>query len=517
VRQPLPDWYIVPPDVRPPKLPGAGHGEVHRSHLPLIPAVDRERILTANGGYGVHGPQYAWPDAAQLRPYQVEAAQFSRVRAGSILALDMGTGKSRTSLCGTYLQGGIGVIVAPLVTWNVWKKEIALIYGPNHPVFALRGRTCPSGLSALTKPGTYLINPEILLNRTSDWYNNRPDWVILDESHYFVNRKANRSRGAQDLAAKAGHRIALTGTPILRHVADLYGILKAACPGAFGSWYDFAREVGATHGAHGLVLGKPTPEMLDRLDARLSEVMIRKRWEDVASFVPKLTRERVPITLSAADTAEYNRLLKDVRHVFGNRVCYADLLKASHMMQVGALHRFVGRAKVASVVDLACATGEPVVIWTWHRDVADAVAKGIHARDGSVADVVTGEDTQAKRDRLIAQFQTGKSRVLVCTMSAAGVGIDLTVARISIYAEIDWTPAVMAQCERRTWRSGQTRPCISYWPVVEGTVDEHALDVLLSKEEYAKSGLLEGIAVTTPASVESTIVDLVDLVVGEGN
>jgi hypothetical protein len=139
-------------------------------------------------------------------------------------------GKTRTALCGTYASAGIGVVVAPLVTWNVWKKEIALIYGPDHPVFALRGRTCPSGLSALTKPGIYLINPEILLNRTSDWYNNRPDWVVLDESHYFVNRKANRSRGAQDLAAKAGHRIALTGTPILRHVADLYGILKAACP-----------------------------------------------------------------------------------------------------------------------------------------------------------------------------------------------------------------------------------------------------------------------------------------------
>jgi hypothetical protein len=423
-------------------------------------------------------------------------------------------GKTRTSLAATYAPGKIGVVVAPLVAWPVWRKEIKVVYGEDYPVVPIRGRRLTGVDENLHDPGIYLLNPEIVYDRWTEWYTVRPAFVILDEAHLYIGRKTKRHQGAENLAGCAQHRIALTGTPVLRHIIDLHGILRCVCPGAFGSWYDLAMDLGGMHGQHGVELDHVPADRRKRFEDRLAEVMLKCRWEEVAKDIPTLQRERIPVVLPPAAAAEYNRLATDVRRVLGNRVVYDGLLRALAMMEVGALRRFIGRAKIQAVIDLACSTQEPVVVWTWHRDVAKEIAAGIHKQDGSVTEVITGEDSQDKRDAKIEKFQQGKTRVVCVTMAAAGLGIDFTVARFSIFAELDYTPAVMAQAERRVWRSGQTKPCITYWPVVAGSIEESILDILWTKERFADSRLLAGITKTEEESGLHSIIDLVDMIVG---
>lgn len=424
-------------------------------------------------------------------------------------------GKTRTALAGTYAPGGIGIIVAPRVTWTVWKKEIKVVYGPDVPITEVRGRKLEDDNSALTRPGIYILNPEIVHERFSEWYAVRPDFVILDEAHLYINKRTLRHQGANRLAGRAKHRVALTGTPILRHVVDLHGILNCIAPGAFGGWYDFAISLGGHHGKHGGVqLGTVPLDAQENLNLRLGEVMLRKRWEEVASFVPPLTRERLDVFLSDAEVREYNRLMNDVRVVLGKRVSYGSLMQASKLVQVGLLRRFIGRAKVPSVIDLCCSTNEPVVVWAWHRDVAHAIATGIDKRDGDgTALVVTGEDKHEDRDARIATFQQGKARVICCTISAAGLGIDFTVARFGVFAEQSWIPSEMSQAEARYFRTGQMRPCTTYWPIVPGSIEERVLDVLSEKDQHAGEGVLTGVAVAPTPDVLDSIVDLVDMVV----
>ena len=485
---------------------------IHRSHLPLLSATVQAAILAAN--VPLAGPSGSVRrEGGILRAYQDASATFARTRHGCLLALDCGLGKTRTSLAATYAPGRIGIIVAPLVAWTVWKKEIKLIYGQDYPITEVAGRKLEDDTS-LTRPGIYLLNPEIVLARFSEWYMVRPEFVILDEAHLYVNRHTQRHAGAKALAARANHRVALTGTPILRHVVDLHGILDCVAPGAFGSWYSFATELGGHHGKHGGVeLGVVPREALDRLEARLSEVMVQKKWEDVANFVPSLQRERLDVALSAADAREYNRLMNDVRLVLGQQVSYGSLMQAAKLVQVGALRRFVGFAKIPSVVDLCCSTAEPVVVWTWHRDVAQRIAAGVCKRDGGPsAIVVTGAEKREDRDEKIARFQRGSARVIACTIASAGLGIDFSNARLSVFAEQSWTPAEMSQAERRVWRTNQTRPCITYWPIVAGSIEERVLEVLQEKDAHAESGLLTGVTPTVAPSGLDSLVDLVDMV-----
>lgn len=514
----VPGWLTVPAEVRGlvPKIVGATPAEVHRSHLPVLPQDLRNAILAANPP--LQGPASSVQRANNiLRRYQEEAAEFVRERHGSILGFTMGLGKTRTALAATYAPGRLGVIVAPLVAWSVWKKEIKVVYGSDYPVYEVRGKRLTDDFS-LTKPGIYLVNPEIARARCGEWTSTRLAFCILDEAHLYINRKTRRHEGACTIASRANHRVALTGTPVLRHVVDLHGILRCVVPGAFGSWYDFAIELGGHHGKHGgIQLGTVPKAAAERLDARLADVMVRKRWEEVAAYVPPLQRELLPVALSDADVRTYNRLMNDVRLVLGLRVSYASLMQAAKLIEVGALRRFIGRAKVPAVIDLVCSTTEPVVVWTWHRDVAGMIVDGVNKREGDGSAVaVTGEESRPEREANIERFQRGDFRVVVCTIAVAGLGIDFTVARFGVFAEQSWTPGEMSQAEARYFRSGQTRPCVTYWPIVEGSIEERILEVLQEKDRHAESGVLTGLATETRArdAALQSIVDLVDVVVG---
>jgi len=412
-------------------------------------------------------------------------------------------GKTRTALVA--VGWGRGVIVSPLVAFKVWIKELQNAYGDlalwdpkspttwvdpqnNDPVDAttrakiqiVRGHA-KTGAQLVADADIYIVNPELLRTRGgNDLAAIRPDWVIFDEAHYYINPKAQRSQGASVLANCSPYirNVALTGTPILKHLANLYGILGVINPGGWGGWRDWMfKYAGAQQGEHGVVLGDPSN--VPELRSRLSEVMFARSWQEVAMTIPPITRERCVVTLSDEQREEYNRLAVDIREVL-KALEKADLRGAESMQQVNMLRRLVGRAKVHSVQELIRSCGEPVVVWTWHRDVAEAIGKPY-----SDAVVVTGEESRKKRDEKIDLFKSGAANKFISTMSASGFAIDLTRARITIQAELSWTAADMSQAEARVFRSGQTQPCITYWLVADDTIEAHIVDALWGKAGMA--------------------------------
>jgi SNF2 family DNA or RNA helicase len=122
---------------------------------------------------------------------------------------------------------------------------------------------------------------------------------------------------------------------------------------------------------------------------------------------------------------------------------------------------------------------------------------------------VTGAENDRERDIRIREFQAGDTDCFVGTIAVGGVGIDLTRARITIFADLDWTPANVAQAEARVFRTNQTRPCITYWPIFNNTIEDRIIEVLLAKADHARTDIFpDGTVRPKPADIESGMISL---------
>lgn len=449
----------------------------------------------------------------RLRPYQQEGVQFlRRARGGGILYWDMRTGKTRTALCAPKKFKRM-VIVAPKVTEGVWVEECKTIYG-REPV-VVEGRE----FGEIPDEPIIWMNYEIVSTRWS-WFLTRPiDLLVLDEAQYIKNKRSQRTQGVHALASCARRVLALTGTPIMNRPVDLWGILWAVQAKEWPSYYDFARRYcdGQPTGYGGFRAEGLSMRHRRELAAKLDAIMHRVRWCDIVESVPKLDRIRIPVVLNDNTLARAKTLQRDLRAALDGYRGSASPQKAARLRQVSQLRLTIGKGKVKPTVEFVRTVpeDEKVVIWTHHHDVADAIADKLSAL-GSVARL-HGKQTAKKRKNQIAWFRA-EARFMVVSLEAGGVGIDLSVARIAVFAELSWTPAVLAQAEKRTYTGEEDRVCAMYYMVARETIEDRILDLLDEKVRLVYDALDDSELLTLVNDVspheEDTIESILDIARG---
>ena len=100
---------------------------------------------------------------------------------------------------------------------------------------------------------------------------------------------------------------------------------------------------------------------------------------------------------------------------------------------------------------------EKLVVFAHHKDVMDYMETTIAAKyKGRLGMMrIDGSVPPAERALRVKKFQSNKTvRLALLSMTAAGVGLTLTAASNIIFAELHWTPGVLAQAEDRCHRIG---------------------------------------------------------------
>ncbi len=142
---------------------------------------------------------------------------------------------------------------------------------------------------------------------------------------------------------------------------------------------------------------------------------------------------------------------------------------------------------------------DKVIVFAHHLEVLHEIYE--HFKDKAV--ILTGESSLKERDEAIQKFQNDPNiRVFVGSIRAAGTGITLTASSTVVFAELDWTPAVMTQAEDRAHRIGQTSEVSIYHIVIDNSIDAYIAEKLIEKQEYMDA-LLEIQKMAQP--VEETI------------
>jgi SNF2 family DNA or RNA helicase len=184
-----------------------------------------------------------------------------------------------------------------------------------------------------------------------------------------------------------------------------------------------------------------------------------------------------------------------IDHDLVRRVARSELKEAATAKSgenVFTMMRRIGQAKAELAADyttqLARSAGK-VVFFAKHIDVMDA-AEEAFARQGVRFASVRGDQTPRVRQANVDAFVNDPGvAVAVCSLTAAGVGLNLQVASNVVLSELSWTNAEQTQAIDRSHRIGQSEPVTAWRIIAAQTIDTRIAELIDSKAGLAARAL----------------------------
>jgi superfamily II DNA or RNA helicase len=446
--------------------------------------------------------------ALPLRPYQLHGlAWLQHLREqqlAGILADDMGLGKTAQALAHIAVEHAAGrldqpalVIVPTSLLFN-WQAEAARIT-PGLRVVTWHG---PGREASQLANANIVLTTYALAWRDGRTLSARP-WhlLILDEAQAVKNSQARAARALRRLQVR--HRLALTGTPLENHLGELWSLFDLLMPGFLGDARNFTR-----HWRKPIEINRDGPRAR-LLAARVRPFILRRLKTEVATELPPLTElvRRVPLVGRQKQLYESVRVAADhmVRRILARGGVTATSL-ISVLDAMLKLRQVCCDPRLVKGVEMAPHTEQAKLEWL-REHLPDFVAQGrrllVFSQFTEMLDLVsaeldvlqlphvrlTGQTPAAQRGEIVRRFQAQEVPLLLASLKAGGVGLNLTAADTVIHIDPWWNPAVQAQASARAHRIGQTLPVFVYQLVAEGSIEERMLELQASKRALA-DGLL---------------------------
>lgn len=393
-----------------------------------------------------------------LYDFQREGVAFALSRRYSLNGDKMGLGKTAQALAlACEVEAKRVLVVCPAFLVHNWKNEIEKFIGAEH---AYRFTAVSYDSIHRLGLGSY-------------------DLVIADECHYIKSMYAKRTKAFHAFleTCEPKYFLGLSGTPIKNSVPEFYSLLRACWLG--GDYPDFDHYSGShwlfnhefTHkkvtkyGSQRVTKFEGVRNV-EKLRALIKPVYIRRKTEEVLSLPPQIRQE-----ILIADKAETDQALeaawdsyqggKDVKN-FSSGKAVSALAKADFTTEL--------------VKEMLPEVGQ-VVVFTDHVQAASRIAEGFSPRD---CRTVTGSTTMADRAAAVDALNAGDTKVLVATLGALSVGVNLTGCSHMVFNDVGWVPADLDQAEARIHRIGQAKTCV-YKYVLASKVDQMILQTVKKK------------------------------------
>jgi len=434
--------------------------------------------------------------------YAVE--KFNEGAGGVLIADQMGLGKTIQAI-GTmnHLGTETAIVVCPASLKENWRRELEKWLVADLDVAIYRDE--------LPDADVVIVNYALMSTRENiagTLNSMDTEMLILDESHYIKNKDANRTERCRDLEAQK--RIFLTGTPIKNRPIELWTQLYELTD-EFDFWSYAKRYANATKGRFGWDMTGASN--LEELQQRLrSEVMVRRRKEDVLEDLPEKMRQMIPLAQNGLgalvekeqslyeshedEIAEAKREVARAK-VTGDEEAYEEAistLKAARQHAFEDLSRIRKRLAVRKTdhvvqhVQNVLESEDKVVVFAHHKEV---IAE-LEDEFGDEAVSLTGDTPSEDRQEAVDRFQNDDDvRVFIGSIHAAGTGLTLTAASHVVFAELDWTPSVNRQAEDRCHRIGQDESVQVQYLVVDGSLEARIAQMNVSKQKTIDSAMDE--------------------------
>ncbi|WP_018265531.1 DEAD/DEAH box helicase [Methylosinus sp. LW4] len=436
----------------------------------------------------------------ELKPFQTEGVRFLLANGRALLADDMGLGKTVQALAA--LAGADrwpAVVLCQPHMQTHWERKIGefldsrfasgdlLSPGGKISVASLRGAKPDA-----TAPQAHIYIVHYLV--VHGWIDllvaRGVAAVVFDECQELRHSGTRKFEANKRLARAAQLVFGLSGTPIYNKGLEIYNVLNVIDRGCLGPKVDFQEQW----------CSERDPSLVSAPDA-LGEYLVdrglvlRRRKQDVLAELPP---KRRVIEQIDGDDGTFRALLKEAIGLAQEAEYVTDGFQRAQMeaMAIAKLRRATGVAKIKA----ACAflrglmeSGQPTLVFAHHLVVHEAICEAL---DDFAPARITGEESPSQKDAARQRFIDGDTNLcMIALRSATGIDGLQARARVVVFVELDWSPAVHAQAEDRAYRMGQNDSVLVYYLTVALGSDPFVM-MTLSVKERQFLGLMQDAAET---------------------
>ncbi len=454
----------------------------------------------------------------ELMPHQAQLV--AAVRAGHrtfLLADEPGLGKTAQALLAAQAAKAYPLLaVVPNVVKTNWAREVSL-WTPARSVTVIHG----DGETIDGFADIVVVNYEVL-DRHVDWIGAHGfRGMVVDEAHYIKNRKSQRSQHVLEISERVRKRVtrpllmALTGTPLINDIEDFQAIwqflgwveerqpgraLMAALEGtgltpADHAFYPAARQIVVDLG---IVRRRKVDVAADIPARRIADLAVELEGaagRSIRDAESRLAMRLVGRYRAALEHRRAGAVTGGIDHELVRRVAEREVAEGSEATDgdnVFMMVRRIGQAKAELAADYAAQVARSagkVVFFAKHLDVMDT-AEEVLAKRGIRSTTIRGGQSSTTRQEAIDAFVHDPDvGVIICSLTAAGVGINLQVASDVVLAELSWTNAEQSQAIDRVHRIGQSAPVTAWRIIAAQTIDAKIAELIDAKAGLAARAL----------------------------
>jgi len=428
---------------------------------------------------------------ANLHEYQNKAVAFVKDKPKAALWIDMGLGKTvstLTALKDLIEDGAVKrtLVIAPLrVAQHTWREEIHdwrhidLSYtviadlNPQKRIIALDAHT-----------DLHIINREMIPWLVEHYGQKWPyDCVVIDESSSFKSHSSKRWKALRKVLGKIKRMVQLTGTPAPNSLIDLWPQMYLL---------DRGERLENTRGKflekYCTTVGNPQwnqyavkPEREDVIHKRIADVVLRMSAEDYLELP-----ERIDLTIDIELPPKARKAYQDMEIDFLHAYEKGEILAVNAAVQVGKLLQICNgnlytedkdfitlhTRKLEELQQIIEQAGEPVLVaYTFKSDLA-VIQKVI--KEAVVLD---------KEGDTIDRWNRGEISVLLAHPASAGHGLNLQKGgSLIVWYGLPWSLELYQQFNARLHRQGQTKPVRVVHLIAKDTADNSVFSALAAKE-----------------------------------
>jgi SNF2 family DNA or RNA helicase len=419
---------------------------------------------------------------SELRNYQLKAIDYILEKKRCGLALDMGLGKTISSLTAFVKLHNVEIkkllIIAPLnVAKNVWHNEILNWEHTKHLTYSICIGDESARLEALNKDvDVYIINQENVPWMYKKGFK-KYGMIIVDESHGFKNYASKRFKSLKHFTSK--YMVLLSGTPMPKSYIDMWS-------------QQYLIDKGE-------LLGKTITSYKDNY------FLFNARSYQYTCLEPYVIADKLKANWLSMKSEDYlqlpdkifNRISVDIDNYHQYKEFEREYLLKINDDQITAANAAVLSNKLLQYCNGAVYNEDTQYVEI-HNNKLDSLLEIIENYPDENILVAFNFKCDEKRIRtrfkqaitldsqnieeIVAKWNNGKIKLLLCQCSTAK-GLNLQHGgRIIVWFGLTWNMESYKQFNARLHRQGQTKPVIIYHLVAANCMDERVLKVLNNKD-----------------------------------